>query len=123
MKVYSVKPNSLFIRVSDGRTLVGDGGDIAWGDSSVGAFYLARAILRDVLGDANRAAMLAQRVKWRTFKHWPKESPHAITEDEIRAVVDDIEATAREHAPMIAKQQREQPDYIRETNLDPPIKK
>lgn len=112
MKVYSVKPGSLFIRVSDGRQLLGDDGDIAWGDSGTGAFYLSRAILADVLGDRERATRLAQRFKWRTVKEWPKDSPRAITEDEVRSVVAQIEAVEKENAPMIARQQREKPQFL-----------
>lgn len=112
MKIYSVKPNSLFIRVSDGRTLVGDGGDIAWGDSSVGAFYLMKAILKDVLGDATRATNLAQRAKWRTVVNWPADTPHAITENEVHAVVDDIERVAKENAPMVERAMREKPMFV-----------
>ena len=112
MKTYSVHPGSTFIRVSDGRSLTGEGGDIAWGDTGPGALFLCRAILLDVLGDRGRAEKLAQRFKWRTVKDWPKDSARAITENEVKTIVADIEYVANEHADMIARQQRERPQFV-----------
>ena len=110
-KVYSVKPGSQEIRVSDGRTIAG--GEIKWGKlCGLEGAALARMILADATGDQGLATRIAQRFKWRTIESWTKDQPHAITEDEIAETVKDILAVEKENAPMIAKMQRERPNIV-----------
>jgi hypothetical protein len=111
MKVYSVKPSSTTIRVSDGRELHGDG-EISWGDSGAGSTYLCRAILTDIYGDKNFGEQFATRLKYRTVINWSKDEPHAITEEEVRKHVDDMQRIAAELAPMIERIKREKPQFV-----------
>jgi len=114
-KVYTVKPGSQEVRVSDGRVIMSRE-PIAWGEKlkSVETANLARIILVDVLGEelSMRAIALTQRFKWRTVMNWNKDMPHGITEDEVRGVISEIEKTENENRPFVQKMQREMPQYV-----------
>lgn len=118
INVYSVKPGSNEIRVSDGRTIVSDS-PITWGEKlkSIEMAQLCRLILNDVLEDATEADRLAHRFKWRTVMTWDKDKPHAITEDEVRAVVKAIREVEVENAPHVAKVSRERPTFVSDAPL------
>lgn len=113
IKVYSVKPGSNEVRVSDGRVLVSEA-PITWGEKlkSIEMANLCKIILTDVLGDATLAARYAHRFKWRTVMDWPKDQPRAITEDEVKAVVKGIQDVEQEQKPFIDKMQREKPTFV-----------
>jgi hypothetical protein len=111
MKVYSVKPDCNYVLVSDGRHLMHDEG-IAWGDGGPGAIRLSRLLLADVYGTNAPQLRQTQVFKWRVITGWTRDSVHAITEEEIRGIVSDIERVAQESAPMVARQAREQPMYV-----------
>lgn len=112
-KVYSVKPGSNEIRVSDDRVL-DPGGPIAWGEKlkSIEMARLCRVIIKDVIGDERQAELLAHRFKWRTVITWNKDAPMAITEDEVNAVVKAIREVEAEQRPFVERAQREQPNYV-----------
>lgn len=112
MKIYSVKPDDPAIRCSDGRTIKVARG-IAWGKMcGLPGAYLAGAIISDVTGDEALATRYMQRFKWRTVEGWQKDMPHALTEDEVKAVIADIQKVEAENRPMIEKMQRERPQYV-----------
>jgi len=112
MTVYSVQPGSKTIRVSDGRTLVGEG-DISWGqDNTLGGFYLCQAILLDIYHDAPMARRYAQRMKWRSIRNWKADQPGAITDQEVRNIVDAIRAVEDETRPMVERMAREKPQFV-----------
>lgn len=102
MKVYSVKPGTNSIRVSDGRALPfsGDGAPLA--------------IVTDVIGDKMLAAKyLRFRWRWPIFDSWKEITvDKAVTENEIKAVIAEIDRSNAENAPLIARQQREKPLFV-----------
>lgn len=90
-----------------------DANDICWAVSTVnhrfrwdavGRTALARALLIDVLADDARTLKLYQRFKLRTVSTWEAGKPFTITEDEILAIVADIESIERD--PGIAAERR-----------------
>jgi hypothetical protein len=116
MRVYSVHPGEAGIKVSDGRTLAVDGG-AEWGTRTIQCAHTYRVIILDVLGAGREieASRLMQRFKWRAndgrgVMKWVHDQPAAITEAEVKAVVDSIKETEESSRPMVQKMAREQPN-------------
>lgn len=63
----------------------------AWGYGGSGPSQLALALLADALGDDRRALRLYQEFKWRVVAQWPQCEPWAITDEEIVAMVAEID--------------------------------
>jgi hypothetical protein len=61
-----------------------------WGYSGSGPAQLALALAADVLGDDERAQEVYQRLKFKLVGGLPREG-WVLTEDRVRAVIDDIE--------------------------------
>ena len=118
MKVYVGEvgpPPAVFVQDGEEKRalMFGNGDPLVapvWGDSGLAAGLLARVILEDALGDAPRAAALAQRFKWRTVREWKAGQPWQLSHAQVMAVVDDIERVAREAEPLRRQMERERPE-------------
>lgn len=106
MKTYTVKPGLGYVEVKVGkrppRKLMVPP-PFEWGTSTVAAVRLAKAILEDVFGDEQRALRLMQRFKWRTVATWPKDKPYSITDEEVRAIVADMDETQQDYRGELRK--------------------
>ena len=108
MKVYSIKPNSYFVRVSDGRVL-------EFVDRTA-----PEVVVADVLGDEALAKKYL-RFKWRwpMFTGWadPRTSDKAITENEVKEVIAAIDRASAENAAVAARADRERPDFVNDAGV------
>jgi hypothetical protein len=86
----------------------------AWGDGSVGAADLARAIIADVTGDDREALNLMMRVKHRVVATWTAGEPWTITDAEIRGVIEEIRKIERETSQIRAMVAREPRPVVNE---------
>lgn len=98
-RVYTIKPGSDLIKVSDGRTL-------QFKDHTA-----PTVVLTDILGDEELAKKyLRFRWRWPMFDGWAVITvPHGVTETLIRQVIDEIEKTRAETRGVIAKMSSEKP--------------
>ena len=99
MKVYWVKPNSYFVRVSDGRQLE----------------FVERtaplAIVADVIGDEMQAKnYLRFTWRWYVFDGWANlKHDCGVTEDQVREIIAQIDGSVTENEKIAQRVDRERP--------------
>ena len=107
MKVYSVKPNSSLVRVSDGRTL---------------EFFNRTAplvIVSDVTGGEDEAKKyLRYSWYWGMFDGWADlKNDRAVTESQVTETIDRIKGAESAAKEIAARQPREFPEIINDTGV------
>ena len=108
MKVYSIKPNSYFVRVSDGRVL-------EFVDRTA-----PEVVVADVLGDEGLAKKYL-RFKWRwpMLTGWadPQTATRPSPRTKSKEVIAAIDRASAENAAVAARADRERPDFVNDAGV------
>jgi len=70
---------------------------LEWGYPGSGPAQLALALLADALHDSHRALRLHQPFKWKVVALLPTDEPWTMTDDEVRAHADALDAEMMAH--------------------------